>query len=37
MTKDPLIYGSAIVIALAWLAFHFMRNRDLGEGDAASA
>ena len=34
MIGNPMLHGPAIGIALAWLAFHFVKNRQsLGDGD----
>ncbi|MXY33033.1 MAG: TRAP transporter large permease subunit [Boseongicola sp. SB0664_bin_43] len=35
MSKDPAVYGVAVVAAGAWLALHFVRNRSTGAGPAA--
>ena len=32
LTKDPFVYGAAIVVAAAWLALHFARHRHTETG-----
>uniref|UniRef100_UPI0035C7988A TRAP transporter large permease subunit n=1 Tax=Planktotalea sp. TaxID=2029877 RepID=UPI0035C7988A len=37
MTKDPAMYGGAVVAAVLWLGMHFLRNRNPRSDDAAPA
>ncbi len=37
LSKDPMIYGGAIVIALLWLGLHFARNRQIDRETPVSA
>ncbi len=30
LTKDPVVYGAAVVVAAAWLVLHFARHRHAG-------
>ena len=37
ITKEPMIYGPAIVVALGWLALHFVRNKEITAAETAEA